>query len=109
MADEAGQLAAPCVYLLLCADGSYYAGWTADLAARLRAHRGGSASRYTRTRRPVRLAYCEECANRTVARRREAALKNLGHAAKAQLCDGFAAIGAAVVGAPPVAGEGGES
>lgn len=95
MADETQPLAAPCVYLLLCADGSYYAGWTADMRARLRAHQGGSGSRYTRSRRPVSLAYCEDCADATAARKREAALKQMGHPAKARLCDHFAARNAA--------------
>ena len=44
-----------CVYVLECADGSYYTGVTNDLSRRLEAHRAGSASKYTRTRLPVRL------------------------------------------------------
>jgi len=44
------------VYVLECADGSYYTGATNDLARRLGAHRAGKASKYTRGRLPVRLA-----------------------------------------------------
>jgi putative endonuclease len=44
------------VYVLECADGSYYTGVTNDLTRRLDAHRAGKASKYTRGRRPVRLA-----------------------------------------------------
>ena len=44
------------VYLLRCADDSLYTGWTIDLDARLRRHGAGTASAYTRSRRPVELA-----------------------------------------------------
>ena len=44
------------VYLLRCADDSLYCGWTTDVERRLASHRSGTASRYTRTRRPVELA-----------------------------------------------------
>ncbi len=44
------------VYVLRCADGSYYTGITNDLARRLVRHRAGKASKYTRARLPVRLA-----------------------------------------------------
>jgi putative endonuclease len=44
------------VYVLRCADGSYYTGITNDLTRRLLAHRAGKASKYTRARLPVRLA-----------------------------------------------------
>ncbi|MGH7672629.1 MAG: GIY-YIG nuclease family protein, partial [Gemmatimonadales bacterium] len=45
------------VYILRCRDGSLYTGSTNDLARRLAAHRAGTASAYTRARRPVWLAY----------------------------------------------------
>ena len=44
------------VYVLRCADGSYYTGITNDLIRRLAAHRAGKASKYTRCRRPIELA-----------------------------------------------------
>ena len=44
------------VYLLRCADGSLYCGWTTDVDRRLREHNAGTASRYTRPRTPVALA-----------------------------------------------------
>ena len=44
------------VYVLRCGDGSYYTGITNDLTRRLLAHRAGKASKYTRSRLPVRLA-----------------------------------------------------
>jgi putative endonuclease len=72
-------------YLLACADGSLYAGITTSLERRLAAHNDGSASKYTRARRPVRLAWAEPCRDRSEASRREAALKALPRAAKLAL------------------------
>ena len=65
------------VYLLRCADGSLYTGITTDLGRRCRKHNAGTASRYTRCRRPVRLVYHERHANRSQASKREAAIKAL--------------------------------
>jgi len=73
------------VYLLRCRDGSLYTGITNDLARRLAAHRAGEASAYTRSRRPVRLAYRETVRDRSAALRREAAIKRLTRAAKIEL------------------------
>lgn len=65
------------VYLLRCRDGSLYTGITNDLARRLAAHRAGKGSAYTRSRRPLRLAYRETAPDRGAALRREAAIKRL--------------------------------
>jgi putative endonuclease len=70
------------VYVLRCADGSLYTGITNDLARRLAAHRAGTASRYTRTRRPVRVVHREPADDRSAALRREAAIKRLPRADK---------------------------
>jgi putative endonuclease len=64
-------------YLLECADGTYYCGWTDNPARRLEAHNSGSGSRYTRSRRPVRLVYLECFSSRNEAMRREAGIKKL--------------------------------
>ncbi len=69
-------------YLLECADGTLYAGITNDLARRVAAHNAGVASKYTRARLPVRLAYAENHPDRAAASRRELALKRLPRAAK---------------------------
>ncbi len=73
------------VYLLQCADGSLYCGWTVDLDRRLAAHDAGTASRYTRSRRPVGLAASFPMPDRTAARREEARIKALPRAAKLAL------------------------
>jgi putative endonuclease len=77
----------PFVYLLRCADGSLYCGWTTDVERRLAAHRAGSASRYTRSRRPVEVAAVVPVADRSAALREEARIKRLPRAAKLRLID----------------------
>lgn len=75
------------VYILKCADGSLYAGITTDLARRIKEHNfsSGSAARYTRMRRPVKLVYHESCASRAEAARRETAIKRLRRSQKQAL------------------------
>ena len=73
------------VYLLLCADESLYCGWTTDLDRRLQEHRAGSASRYTRSRLPVELAWWVQVTSRPEALREEARIKCLTRAEKLEL------------------------
>jgi predicted GIY-YIG superfamily endonuclease len=73
------------VYLLRCNDGSLYAGITNDLARRLNQHRDGRASRYTRSRRPVKIVYSESCPSRSHALKRESAVKALSRSEKEKL------------------------
>ena len=73
------------VYILECADGSYYTGWTTDLDRRVADHDAGRGGRYTRSRGPVKLVYWEEHADRRSAQRRELALKRLPRARKIAL------------------------
>jgi putative endonuclease len=75
----------PFVYWLRCADDSLYCGWTTDVERRLRAHRAGTASRYTRSRRPVELAVVIPVADRSSALQQEARIKRLTRAAKLEL------------------------
>ncbi|MDA1060235.1 MAG: GIY-YIG nuclease family protein [bacterium] len=64
-------------YLARCSDDSLYSGYTNDIAGRELAHNEGEGARYTRGRRPVKIVYFEEFANRSDAMKREAALKKL--------------------------------
>jgi putative endonuclease len=73
------------VYLLRCADGSLYTGWTIDLDMRLRRHGAGTASAYTRSRRPVELALALPMPDRSAARREEARIKALDRGQKLAL------------------------
>ncbi len=77
-----------CAYLVRCADGSLYAGATNDLALRVARHDAGKGAAYTRSRRPVRLAWFEPAADRSAALQREAALKRLSRAEKLVLVGG---------------------
>jgi putative endonuclease len=76
------------VYLLRCADGTLYCGWTTDVDQRLAAHNAGRASRYTRSRLPVELAWSQPQPDRTAARREEARIKALTRARKLALIAG---------------------
>ncbi len=73
------------VYLLRCSDGSLYTGITNDLPKRLKAHAAGKASRYTRSRLPVKLAYSESQKSKSAALKRELAIKRLTRPAKLRL------------------------
>lgn len=73
------------VYLLRCGDGSLYCGWTNDLDRRVAAHGAGTASRYTRSRLPVELAWSAEVAGRSEAMREEARIKRLTRTEKLRL------------------------
>lgn len=71
------------IYLLECADGTFYTGITTDPQRRLHEHNHtGRGARYTRARRPVVLAYQEAAASRAEAARREYAIRTLPRAAK---------------------------
>lgn len=73
-----------CVYLLRCADDSLYTGVTRNLSRRLRQHNGElvGGSRYTRSRRPVALAWSTPVDSRAEAQRLEASIKALSRDAK---------------------------
>jgi predicted GIY-YIG superfamily endonuclease len=73
------------VYLLRCADGTLYTGITNNLERRLEKHNAGTASRYTRSRLPVELVYQEVQATRSLALKRELAIKALSRRAKQSL------------------------
>ena len=82
----------PCVYLLRCADGSLYCGWTVDLEQRLATHNTGRASRYTRSRLPVELAWSRAVPDRASAMQEEARIKALPRADKLALISGRDAV-----------------
>ena len=75
----------PFVYILRCADQTFYTGWALDVEARLKTHNAGRGAKYTRTRLPVKLVYSEELATRPEAMRRERAIKRYPRAKKLAL------------------------
>lgn len=70
------------VYILRCADDTLYTGITNDLVRRCQQHNAGTASRYTRSRLPVVLVYQESQASRSLALKREVAIKALSRQQK---------------------------
>jgi len=73
------------VYVLRCADGSLYTGWTTDVDRRLAAHCAGRGSRYTRSRLPVALVAALPMPDAQAARREEARIKRLARPQKLEL------------------------
>ena len=73
------------VYILRCADGSYYTGHTENLESRLAAHQRGEITGYTETRRPVELVFTEEFYAREDALGRERQIKGWSRAKKEAL------------------------
>ena len=65
------------VYIVECADHTYYTGWSTDPVRRAEAHNSGKGAKYTRSRLPVVLRYYEEFATKEEAMRREYAIKQL--------------------------------
>ncbi len=70
------------LYILQCSDNTFYTGITNDLQCRLDKHNNGSASRYTRSRRPVKVIYYERCLNKSSALKKEFKVKALSRAEK---------------------------
>jgi len=65
------------LYILKCRDSTFYTGITTDLDRRLDQHNDGTASRYTRSRKPVTMVYSETCDDHSAALKRECAVKKL--------------------------------
>lgn len=65
------------VYVVQCSDGTLYTGVTTAIVRRIEQHNAGTASKYTRARRPVQLVYHEPAINRSQSLSREAAIKKL--------------------------------
>ncbi len=76
------------VYVLECADGTLYTGYTTDLDRRLAEHNAGEGAKYTRGRTPVALQHAEAFETRSAAMSREYEIKQLTRSAKERLIDG---------------------
>ena len=76
------------VYVVRCADDTLYTGITTNTQRRMDEHNAGKplGARYTRSRRPVTLAYVEDAPSRGVATQRERAIKKLDRRGKLELC-----------------------
>ena len=72
-------------YMVECADGSFYTGWSTNPDRRVRVHNAGKGAKYTRMRRPVKLIYVEELPDKSSALKRERAIKKLSRKRKEAL------------------------
>ena len=72
-------------YIVRCADGTLYTGWTNDLKRRMKAHNAGKGAKYTKNRRPVSLEYFESYETKEEAMRREYEIKQLKKKKKLKL------------------------
>ena len=77
------------VYIVECADGSYYTGYTTNISRRINEHNYSTrkGSKYTRSRRPVRLVYSETLKSVSNALKREFAIKKLSRKEKKKLIE----------------------
>ncbi len=76
----------PCYcYIVECADGTYYTGWTTDPERRVATHNKGLGAKYTKMRRPVQLVYVEEQPDRNAAMKRERAIKKMTRSQKQKM------------------------
>jgi len=78
----------PFVYILRCADGTLYTGAALDVAARLRRHGEGKASKYTRSRRPVALVWKRRVRSWSAALKEERRIKTLSRGGKIAMIGG---------------------
>jgi predicted GIY-YIG superfamily endonuclease len=76
------------IYILKCADDSFYVGYTSSLDDRINAHNEGKGALYTAKRRPVKLVYSEQLKDQKSAIRRERQLKGWSKAKKQALING---------------------
>ena len=86
--DSAGREKSYYSYMVECADGSFYCGYTTSLENRIKTHNMGRGAKYTRSRRPVKLVYFEVFENRHDAMSREWHMKKLTRQKKEQLIIG---------------------
>lgn len=73
------------VYILHCADNTYYTGWTTDIQNRIKNHNTGKGARYTKNRRPVKLVHLEEFETKSQALKREYEIKQFTRKEKEEL------------------------
>ncbi len=73
------------MYVLECADGTYYTGYTTDVNRRVAEHDAGDGAKYTRGRTPVSLVHVETYDSRSAAMSREHEVKTFSRARKERL------------------------
>lgn len=81
------------VYLLECSDKTLYCGYTTNIEKRLEQHNKGLASKYTRSRNPVKLVFVERKESRAVALKREAEIKGMSRKQKQEMVGNYRSAG----------------
>ena len=76
-------------YIVRCKDGTLYTGWTNNIERRMEAHNSGTGAKYTKSRRPVKLVYCEEFPTKEEAMKREYAIKHMKKKEKEKMVSGM--------------------
>ena len=76
-------------YVLKCADGSLYTGYTTDVDKRLETHNMGKGAKYTRSRRPCKLVYVRVCESKSKALKLEYKIKQMSRKEKSELIEGI--------------------
>ena len=77
------------IYIIQCRDGKLYTGITNNLNRRLTEHNLGRGCRFTRSRKPVKLVYCQKLPGKSEALRREIEIKKLNRSQKLDLVKAF--------------------
>jgi len=77
------------LYILRCKDGTFYTGITTDVEKRFQTHQSGKGAKYTRGRRPLELAYREQCGTHSDALKREIQIKRLSREQKQALINEY--------------------
>ena len=75
------------VYILECADGSYYTGYTTDVERRVREHEAGDGAKYVRGRTPLEVVHVERFDSKSAAMSREYEIKELPRRQKERLVE----------------------
>lgn len=77
------------VYIVECADRTYYTGVSNDVEARVMAHNSGKGAKYTKGRVPVKLVFQETYIGRSEAQAREAKIKKMSRKAKKKMVESW--------------------
>ncbi len=76
-------------YIVECADGTLYCGYTTDVDARVKTHNSGKGAKYTKSRLPVKAVWSEAFETKSEAMSREAKIKHLTREKKLELINGI--------------------
>lgn len=72
-------------YIIRCADGSFYCGYTTDVEKRFEKHKSGKGAKYTRSHLPLEIVYIEEFESKSDALKRECEIKSMTRSQKEKL------------------------